>query len=433
MTSRIIVVFALSLGLSACSLVVSSLLSDPVADCSGHPDGTPCSAAEICISGSCTYSSCGDAYVDTARGEQCDDANVTGGDGCEPGRCRFTCTRDEQCVTNDPCRGNAGCNLGTHRCRPQVPLSGSVCEYSAGVAGTCRTGSCAAPGCGDGIVGADEECDDTSAGCGSDCQFVCDAESQCTTSDVCTGQQACDVAAHVCEVQPPLDCDDGDACTSGLCDPTTGCSAKLIDNDQDGYAPATCAPGSPYLGDDCDDTSPSRHPGAPEMLNQLDDDCDMIVDEDPGVTCLRDADGDGWGDPNDALVLQTCPTGRVAERNQSDCNDGNAAVSPSARLPSGTPYCVGGTLSGSTVTGFSCSAGPPPSWDWDCDGREKPWIDTVVESCKGLDVCGGSYWADSIPACGATGTLRSCMQSCQLLVACQCTSSDSPDVIQRCL
>ncbi|MBW2991576.1 hypothetical protein KY348_07815 [Candidatus Woesearchaeota archaeon] len=43
-----------------------------------------------------------------------------------------------------------------------------------------------------------------------------------------------------------------------------------IDDDGDGY----CAP------EDCDDTNPSVHPGAPEVCNGLDDDCDGEVDED---------------------------------------------------------------------------------------------------------------------------------------------------------
>ena len=46
--------------------------------------------------------------------------------------------------------------------------------------------------------------------------------------------------------------------------------ASTIDHDGDGYAPS---------GGDCNDTNPAIHPGAVEVCNGVDDDCNGIVDD----------------------------------------------------------------------------------------------------------------------------------------------------------
>ena len=60
--------------------------------------------------------------------------------------------------------------------------------------------------------------------------------------------------------------------------PTCARAASCIDNDGDGY----CAGVLP--GDDCDDQNQAVHPGAPEICNGTDDDCDGLIDAaDPDV------------------------------------------------------------------------------------------------------------------------------------------------------
>ncbi len=117
--------------------------------------------------------------------------------------------------------------------------------------------------------------------------------------------------------------------------------ADCTDHDGDGFSECT---------GDCDDTNPAIHPGAQEICNQVDDNCDGRIDEGSdldgdGISVCdncpdvynpdqRDADADSVGDacdncPNVANILQSdadgdrvgdgcdnCPT--VPNPNQSD-------------------------------------------------------------------------------------------------------------------
>ena len=76
------------------------------------------------------------------------------------------------------------------------------------------------------------------------------------------------------------------------------------DSDSDGYGDAAsyrdaCSPPSGYVANstDCDDTNAAINPGATEVCDGADNDCDTVVDEGlPLNTYYRDADGDGYGD-----------------------------------------------------------------------------------------------------------------------------------------
>jgi hypothetical protein len=80
---------------------------------------------------------------------------------------------------------------------------------------------------------------------------------------------------------------------------------------------------------DCDDTNDAVFPGADEVCNVEDDDCDGDVDEagavDAQVWC-HDFDQDGWGDTTDCVQACTRPSAYVS--GNGDCDDAEETVNP---------------------------------------------------------------------------------------------------------
>jgi hypothetical protein len=79
---------------------------------------------------------------------------------------------------------------------------------------------------------------------------------------------------------------------------------------------------------DCNDNNANVNPGATEICNGIDDDCDEQIDEGVMITFFQDFDGDGFG--NSAVSTLACspPVGYVV--NQNDCNDNNNTIYPGA-------------------------------------------------------------------------------------------------------
>ena len=93
-----------------------------------------------------------------------------------------------------------------------------------------------------------------------------------------------------------------------------------IDADGDGYGSdavglvCAIAPPEGYSGNalDCDDGDPLSFPGANEVCDGADNDCDGDVDEDVQVPVYADQDGDGAGDPATSILACEPPQGFVA-------------------------------------------------------------------------------------------------------------------------
>jgi hypothetical protein len=71
---------------------------------------------------------------------------------------------------------------------------------------------------------------------------------------------------------------------------------------------------------DCDDTDGNVYPGATEVCNGVDDNCDGNVDEGVLQTFYLDSDGDTYGDAGTSTQACSAPSGYVS--NDGDCDDG---------------------------------------------------------------------------------------------------------------
>jgi hypothetical protein len=128
-------------------------------------------------------------------------------------------------------------------------------------------------------------------------------------------------------------CDGIDNDCDGVIDDGLLLKTFYKDADNDGYGSTTalqaCAapPGYVSRGGDCNANNAKVYPGAPELCDGLDNDCDGILDE--GLTqktFYQDYDKDGYGTSTVKKMACAAPLGYVATA--GDCNDRNAAISP---------------------------------------------------------------------------------------------------------
>jgi len=124
-----------------------------------------------------------------------------------------------------------------------------------------------------------------------------------------------------------LDCDDAD--------PSVVTPVWFADTDGDGYGdPANwsfaCQSPEGFVAneDDCDDGDSAVLPGAVEVCNGTDDNCDTEVDEGVLSTYYADTDADGFGDDLNQVEGCSVPADYVVDN--TDCDDGDPMVNPDA-------------------------------------------------------------------------------------------------------
>ncbi|MFC1890708.1 MopE-related protein, partial [Thermodesulfobacteriota bacterium] len=196
-------------------------------------------------------------------------------------------------------------------------------------------------------------------------------------------------------------CDDGNACTmDDVCSEGTCSGGVPLDEDGDSYVSDVCE------GDDCDDGNPDINPGAAEVPDDgIDQDCNGA----DTITCVVDADMDGFGTEAGTTVLApdgTCDTADGESNNSLDCDDTDVGVYPGApEIPgdgidqdcngADTITCIVdadmdgyGTDAGTTVLaddGFCDTAQGESNSSDDCDDSNQDIHPEATEVCDGVD------------------------------------------------
>ena len=200
-------------------------------------------------------------------------------------------------------------------------------------------------------------------------------------SDGYASDEDCDDADPLIHPGRSEVCDGVDNDCSGVVDDNAG-AEWYRDGDSDGYGDATdammhCDGESGYVAndDDCDDSAAAAHPGADELCNAADDDCDGDIDEDAvdGLWFFMDLDSDGYGDP--AMGVQSCTEPADHADNDDDCDDGDPAIHPDAdEICDAVDNDCDGYTDEDDATGGA-------SWYVDADGDGYGDPDATVAAC----------------------------------------------------
>jgi len=284
-----------------------------------------------------------------------------------------------------------------NNCDGQTDEPGCICPDRDGDGHT--DAACGGDDCDDGdsaiYPGVAEVCTD---GVDNNCNGQVDcSEAICASDPTCASCAAADqdldgysTLGGACGL---VDCDDSDPNVhpgaTEVCDgKDTNCDGVQwqSDHDLDGDGVASCA-------GDCDDNDPNVYPGATEVCNGVDDDCDhtLPVDE-------RDVDGDG---------VRVCDV-------PSDCDDNDATISPNEAEVCGDnkdndcngqvdePGCICPDRDGDGHTDAACGGD-------DCDDAESTIYPGAAEVCTdGVDNnCNGQVDCSEL-ACASDPICASC-------------------------
>jgi len=145
-----------------------------------------------------------------------------------------------------------------------------------------------------------------------------------------------------------------------------------------GWTRVQPAPGE----EDCDDDSPATYPGAEEICDRFDNDCDGDRADAPGGAVAReDFDEDGYAPASSPWCDGGFP--------EADCQDNDPDVSPAHGEFEEVPYCDDRSdpnlCGGVSWQCGDCGDRDRAFWDWDCSGVVE--IDAVTCDAVACGVC----------------------------------------------
>ncbi|MBN2368487.1 carboxypeptidase regulatory-like domain-containing protein [Candidatus Woesearchaeota archaeon] len=217
-----------------------------------------------------------------------------------------------------------------------------------------------------------------------------------------------------------------------------------LDVDGDGYANGTCTgffqsdgiiKACADFSGDCDDSKSSVHPGAEEICDSLDNNCDENSRVDEGC----DSDSDGYADEDmtcaGSFLIGDKSATRLCSEYGDDCDDENVAINPGAQdicydgidnncnpddddvgcagcRPGETKQC-GQTDTGACQYGTQ-TCGSDGTWG-QCSGAVNP----TAEICDGLDNDCDGQTDEAEQCCPTNGETRMCaVGQCQSTQTC---------------
>ena len=325
-------------------------------------DQSPLSACAVC-----------DPSVDLFKWTQsdalCEDGspcteNFCTGDGCFHNNLDgVACDDGNECLEFGVCSGGV-CNAEPVSCDDYNPCTTDFCFPAAGCVYMAADGACDTDGdncttlgtCVDSVCLGQEplDCSD-----GNDCTTdVCELDGSCSfppsndvvecdDGDECTEGDTC--AAGECTPTSTVDCNDGGPCVTASCDSEQGC----ITSPNNG---AACDDGDPCSGDGVCAAGVCEPQGNPVGCNDQNpctaDSCDPNSGE--CVNALAD-DGSACDDGNACTLGESCWDGACVPASNADCNDDNPCTADACDAGTG---CQNPTVDGGPCEdGDECTVG----------------------------------------------------------------------------
>ena len=156
------------------------------------------------------------------------------------------------------------------------------------------------------------------------------------------------------------------------------------DRDQDGFE----------IEVDCNDKSSVTYPGAAEICDGIDNDCDGEIDEFVGIAYFYDEDQDGFGDPESPQYsCDGIPEGYVEA--SGDCDDSNPSIHPQAEeiCDGHDSDCDPDTVVDVGVYFFDGNENIEYTQDFAWGTRENP-VEFNVNLPGELRFCGGEWYTN---------------------------------------